>query len=36
MTFIDSYFWHTWIDRFCTMLFILTVLWAFWFAAKMD
>ncbi|MBD2578811.1 delta-aminolevulinic acid dehydratase [Oscillatoria sp. FACHB-1406] len=36
MTFIDSHFWHYWVDRLCTFLFICTVIGAFWFASRMD
>ncbi|WP_407809844.1 delta-aminolevulinic acid dehydratase [Spirulina subsalsa] len=36
ITLINSHSWHTWVDMFCTLLFAMTVIWAFWFASRMD
>ncbi|WP_416236218.1 delta-aminolevulinic acid dehydratase [Spirulina sp. CCNP1310] len=36
MTLIHSQTWHTWVDLFCTFLFICTVILAFWFASRMN
>jgi hypothetical protein len=36
MTFIDSQTWHSIVDTLCTILFVATVVLAFWFASRMD
>ncbi|AFZ35894.1 hypothetical protein Sta7437_2353 [Stanieria cyanosphaera PCC 7437] len=36
MTLIDSNKFHTLINTFGTIVFVLTLLWAVWFASKMD
>ncbi len=36
VTLINSHWWHYWVHLLCTALFTFTVIWAFWFASRMD